>query len=606
MLHAFGRATVLGVILLGVIVFGAFTTGLCAQAGPPVPIDSIVDAPFVDVRWQPRRLSEFGRRGAFVIYFATVECPMVRRYLPRVGDLAREHLDRDVVTVVANVGSGDAFVDAAAQAVEFAPHAYFAKDVELALAAACGVDRSGTVVVLDRERRLRYRGRIDDQYGFGTSKAQPASRDLQRALTEVLADQPVSVPETSVVGCRISPAAAQDKVPTYHDTIAPLLRRHCTECHAAGAEFPFSLVGEANVQKHARMIAEVTDNGRMPPWSAAGTSGSFLNHRGLSLPEREAIRAWVAGGMPSGANRSSGQESHDMRDAWAIGTPHLVLEDAVGVVVPVDAPLRYHDVVLPHRFAAETWIEALEVRSEGAAVLHHCHVAFTIDGEAYDGDHHIGSQVMHGRPIEFQPGTAFRLPRGARLVARLWLVPDGREAVERVQIGLRFPRMPVRREVHNAVFGNDTFRIPPRTSSHRVEARWQLPDDAIGVRIAVQMHGRGRDVTVFQEPPFGERQAVLTVPTYSFSDQEPYVWLRSAVRWPKGTQFVAVAHYDNSPWNPANPDPDRWVTAGPQSTDECLRVVLTWVSAAETIDVRVESKTGMAAQPGASGVPGPR
>ena len=48
------------------------------------------------------------------------------------------------------------------------------------------------------------------------------------------------------------------------------------------------------------MIAEVVDEGRMPPWHASPEHGKFANDARLSADEKKAIRDWVAAGSPEG------------------------------------------------------------------------------------------------------------------------------------------------------------------------------------------------------------------------------------------------------------------------------------------------------------------
>ena len=48
-------------------------------------------------------------------------------------------------------------------------------------------------------RVIRYRGRIDDQYGVGFRRDKPASRDLAQALDELLAGKPITTPRTEIV-----------------------------------------------------------------------------------------------------------------------------------------------------------------------------------------------------------------------------------------------------------------------------------------------------------------------------------------------------------------------------------------------------------------------
>ena len=68
-------------------------------------------------------------------------------------------------------------------------------------------ERVPEVFVLDKERKICYRGRIDDQFGLSTGSgyARPKvrSRDLASALEETLAGKKVSHPVTEASGCLI-------------------------------------------------------------------------------------------------------------------------------------------------------------------------------------------------------------------------------------------------------------------------------------------------------------------------------------------------------------------------------------------------------------------
>ena len=79
------------------------------------------------------------------------------------------------------------------------------KDLNQVVADQVGATRTPQVVVLDRGQAIRYRGRIDDQYGIKSNssfvKAAPTERDLAQALDELLAGKAVSQSETPVTGC---------------------------------------------------------------------------------------------------------------------------------------------------------------------------------------------------------------------------------------------------------------------------------------------------------------------------------------------------------------------------------------------------------------------
>src|SRR5262249_56252125 len=58
--------------------------------------------------------------------------------------------------------------------------------------------------VLDQQRIVRYRGRIDDQYRPGVEGARASRADLDSPIAYLLAGKPVSVPVTQCAGCTIT------------------------------------------------------------------------------------------------------------------------------------------------------------------------------------------------------------------------------------------------------------------------------------------------------------------------------------------------------------------------------------------------------------------
>ena len=47
--------------------------------------------------------------------------------------------------------------------------------------------------------------------------------------------------------------------PTYRRDVAPLVFRHCADCHRPGEAAPFSLLTYAEVQKRAKQIEKIMD-----------------------------------------------------------------------------------------------------------------------------------------------------------------------------------------------------------------------------------------------------------------------------------------------------------------------------------------------------------
>src|SRR5690606_19677787 len=126
--------------------------------------------------------------------------------------------------------------------------------------------------------------------------------DLKRAVEELLAGKDVSQPYTEVAGCLIGRVRTpkEDSEVTYSSHIARIFRDRCVECHRPGEIAPFSLTDYDEVAGWADTIAEVVENGRMPPWHADPQFGHFSNDRSMPAEEKELVLAWVKNGAPAG------------------------------------------------------------------------------------------------------------------------------------------------------------------------------------------------------------------------------------------------------------------------------------------------------------------
>jgi len=573
------------------------TLALPAQDPAPVSLGTVVDAPFTDLRWQVRRLHELPATAATVLYFATIECPVVKRYLPRLGELARDYAERGVVVLIVNVGPGDHLVDAAAPVTLAAPAAVFGKDFDGALARGCGIDRTGAAVVLDAKRCIVYRGRIDDQHGYSGSRERPTRADLRVALDELLAGQPVTVAATDVTGCKITwPEPPRgDAVPTFSKDIAPLLQKHCQECHRPAGEAPFPLLDEAQARKHGAMLAEVVEQARMPPWYGSSAHGVFSNHRGMTAVERSTFAQWVKGGMPSGEPADLPPPLPAPASGWRMGEPDLVVTVKSPVRLPADGLVPYQYFLLPHRFDHDTWVEAIEIRPENKRVLHHCNLARVKFGEKFSQDGFITGYVPGGDPLVMDAGTAVRIPAGSALALQAHYVTTGEAEVDRLSVGFRFPRVVVQKEMKVAICADFKFAIGPGAMAQPVRASRTLRDDAVGIGMFAHMHLRGRDMVVVAEAPDGGKETLLVVPNYNFDWQQSYRWPRAQKEFAKGTRITALAHFDNSAWNPWNPDPAQTVRFGLETTDEMMYLFLFWVSRSEALGLHVDPANGRVA-----------
>lgn len=561
-----------------------------AQESEPVSFKELV---FKDIRYSPRTLDEFGAKQAFVLLFVTDSCPIAKRYLPEVKRLWAHYTRRKVQFLVVSADPDRDIGRMAAFGLRHDLPMPVVKDAGGHAAKALGITRSPEVALLDGSFRLRYRGRIDDRVKFGGQRPKVGRRDLAQALEEVLAGKEVAVPRTPVDGCRLSRKAAKAPAdpPTYVRDIEPLLRRHCLDCHRPGGSAPFSLTSYQDASRIDSMIAEVVAERRMPPWFAEGGADRFQNHRGLSAEERRRVVDWVRAGAPEGDPKQLAEPPVFPKGKWTIGEPDLVIGMKRPVKVLADGYMPYQYVMLKHRFEHDTWVQKLEIVGENPEVLHHCNVFFLRPGKAFESSQIVAGKVPGGAALDLEPGVATLIPKGAILGLQIHYQPNGTALEDRVSVGLVFPKAPVQKRFRSAIVEDRSFAIPPGAPHHRVTASYTFEEDVVSGGVFGHMHLRGKDVTFTATYPDGRKERLLRVPNYSFDWQMAYAF-KEPKRFPKGTRIDCVAHFDNSKFNPFNPDPTRTVRYGLQSNEEMMYCFAFYVKEKEALGIRVDPKTG--------------
>ena len=119
-----------------------------------------------------------------------------------------------------------------------------------------------------------------------------------------------------------------------------------------------------------------------------------------------------------------------------------------------------------------------------------------------------------------------------------------------------------------------------------------LTHDAEGIGLFCHMHVRGKDMTFRARYPDGTTETLLVIPNYNFNWQHAYRWAPGKKRFPKGTRLECVAHYDNSAFNPYNPDPKATVRDGQQTHQEMMNGFVFYVEAGERLGLDIDGTTG--------------
>ena len=309
-------------------------------------------------------LEEHRDAKAIVVVFVGGECPLVQQYLPRVAEISRQFENKGVVVLCIDSNVQDSPSEMAAFARKVNISVPILMDPEARIADAFGARRTPEVFVLDQQRVVRYRGRIDDQFEIGVQRPRPTRSDLISAIQEVLEGKTVSVPETRVIGCiigRASRKTVEQPTVTYAQHVEPIFRARCIECHRSGEISPFVLTNYEESKAWGETVAEIVDEHRMPPWFANPKYGHFSNETQMPDSERTLIRKWVDEGCPSG-DLSKVPPLPQFVEGWTLGLPDKVYDMGDDFHIPATGAIGYKHYTIDPKFTEDMWVISSEAK----------------------------------------------------------------------------------------------------------------------------------------------------------------------------------------------------------------------------------------------------
>jgi hypothetical protein len=350
---------------------------------------------------------------------------------------------------------------------------------------------------------------------------------------------------------------------------------------------PMSLLTYEEVRPWATSIREKVSLGQMPPWHSVDSRGTFENDRRLTDAEKAIINQWVVTGAQQG-DPADLPPAPQLTAGWQIGTPDVI----IGMREPFDVHARgdlpYQNFTVPTQFAEDRWVQAVEVRPGARQVVHHILVfvkdpAGQVRPDAFTQTvppgnalaflaRKLGTLVATTAPgtnaMVFPSGTAMRIAAGSMLTFQIHYTPNGNTPVsDQSSIGMVFARQPPQQEVRTAAFANTRLKLPPGDPDVPVPTSIVFDQDVHLTALFPHTHLRGKAWEYRLIYPDGRSEILLSLPHYDFNWQTYYVFaMPHAV--PKGARLEAVAHFDNSPANKANPNPAVEVHWGEQTSDE--------------------------------------
>ena len=548
---------------------------------PAAPVKSLIGRTIADFSLLRTDGTQFKlsdrKEPVLVAVFLGVECPLANLYFQRLVELANLAAGLPVAAVVINSNEQDTLPEVREQAQRHGATFPVLKDPGNKVADLFGATRTPECFVLDAERKVRYHGRIDDQYGFNFKRSKPTQTDLLNAVQALLASKPVPVPETPVEGCRIGrKRKPREKAEvTFHRDVLPILQNRCQQCHRRGELAPFDLAEYADVSNWAETIKEVVEARRMPPWLAHPEHGTFVNDASLPAEELSTLVRWVDQGAPEGDARQA-PSPPQWQTGWNIGEPDAVFTMPTAFQVSTQGTIDYQHVAVSEVFTEDKWVQAVECRAGNPAVVHHILALLhdpTNEKQSQNGLRGgFFAAAAPGTMFQvFPPGQAKKIPKGSQLVLQLHYTANGTAQEDRSKVGVIYSKEPPQHEIRTYALADPKFKIPPGDGDYTRSRTITLPVDLEITELFPHLHLRGKSFEFRAKYPAGyengREQVLLQVPRWDFNWQLTYRF-QQPLKLPRGTQLTIKAVWDNSAGNPNNPDHRQSVGWGDQTWNE--------------------------------------
>ncbi|MGD8501361.1 MAG: redoxin domain-containing protein [Phycisphaerales bacterium] len=211
--------------VLGVVAAVFSMAALCWSAPQEIKTLEIGDKapnfslPGVDGRQY--KLSDFGKANVLVIVFTCNHCPTAQAYEERIKKLAADYRNRGVALVGISPNDpkavrldelgysdmSDSFEEMKIRAKDMEYNfPYLYDGDEQKVSRSYGPARTPHVFVFDKQRRLRYEGRIDDS----EKPKQVKSQDARNAIEALLKGRSLPVEKTGTIGCSVKWAGKRE------------------------------------------------------------------------------------------------------------------------------------------------------------------------------------------------------------------------------------------------------------------------------------------------------------------------------------------------------------------------------------------------------------
>jgi hypothetical protein len=267
---------------------------------------------------------------------------------------------------------------------------------------------------------------------------------------------------------------------------------------------------------------------------------------------------------------------------WGInGAPDYIV-DVPAATVPATGVLDYVNTNIEMPFTEEKWVKSVQFIPGDKRVLHHLlsYVVANEHTEEFDEADNVASvEFLEGfapgkeDPTTFPAGTGVRIPVDSSIRMSIHYTAMGQETTDATKVGLWFhddkEEMNAFRTYSVSSQGGrqNAIRIPAGDMNYEMASNHVFEEEITLYSFRAHMHYRGKSMRASVIYPDQTREEIVNVANYNFAWQPTYR-LDEPMTLPAGSRVIVEGAFDNSQYNPGNPDPSVAALGGLQSWDE--------------------------------------
>lgn len=542
--------------------------------------NTIRDVNFFPINGLRFRLSELKGKKAIVLVMREKGCPISEKYGPHLARMEIKYSRVGVQFIYNYVGQLDSLNNGRKDLKRFGFKAPYIIDTKQTIIDALSVQTTGEVLILTSERKLIYRGPLDDQYHLLKSALKVKNNYVSDILDAIISGKKFIPKEISAPGCIISRFETRKEL--FYEDVAPIISKKCSVCHNPSGSSLIDYVTYEDVAKRKNMFKYVIENDLMPPWGIDPMTGPWKNDRSLTLKEKAMLLKWIKDGCPKKMKDFKLLWVKKIRKIKPTNSYTIYLPEKVKI--PVEGLNEYKYFIIPTSFKEDKWIKNVEFFVK-PKVIHHMWL-FIMDHSFpyYENISHINirNYVIKGFATAGDPekekilkgknnnkDIGYKLPKNHKIVLEIHYESVGHRVVDDyTHVTIIFhEKKPKHKIITHTIQKVKNINIPPNESNYQVKMSYKIKKTKLFQSIGPHMHLRGKASSVYVINSKGIKQKIFGIDPFLFNFQSSYK-LKKPIKIERGSILECINWFDNSTSNPVNPDPGKYVHRGRFLEDE--------------------------------------